>query len=246
VSYSEGMVHCVDCIEAMKAMPDGAVDHIICDPPYDEKTHAGARTQRGCVGKSGGAVIEIPFRSFEASLPAFTGEALRVASRWVVAFATLEMMGDYQVAAGDAWIRAGIWRRTDGAPQFTGDRPAPPGDAIAIMHRAGRKRWNGGGRHAFWSCGVERDNRVHPTQKPISLMRDLIRDFTDPGDLILDPFAGSGTTGVAATQLGRRFVGYEIDENYARIANERIAAAAKGQDVQSYREGQGTLFGRET
>jgi site-specific DNA-methyltransferase (adenine-specific) len=66
---------------------------------------------------------------------------------------------------------------------------------------------------------------VHTTQKPEALMEALIRDFTDPGDLILDPFAGSGTTGVAAIRLGRRFIGWEKDPKYHAIALKRLTAA---------------------
>ncbi len=69
--------------------------------------------------------------------------------------------------------------------------------------------------------------RVHPTQKPVALMRRIINDYTEPGDLILDPFCGSGTTGVACVQTGRRFIGIEIDEGYADIARARIANAAE-------------------
>ena len=66
----------------------------------------------------------------------------------------------------------------------------------------------------------------HPTQKPIKLMRELIDKFTDPNHLIFDPFMGSGTTGVAAIQLGRRFIGCEINPAYYAIAEKRIAQAA--------------------
>jgi len=65
--------------------------------------------------------------------------------------------------------------------------------------------------------------RLHETQKPISLMEELTRDFTDPGELVCDPFAGSGTTGVACKHLGRRFVGWERDPKYYAIALQRIA-----------------------
>jgi site-specific DNA-methyltransferase (adenine-specific) len=65
----------------------------------------------------------------------------------------------------------------------------------------------------------------HETQKPIDLMVELVRLFTDPGDLILDPFAGSGTTGVAAIRLGRRFIGWERDPKYHAIAVKRLTAA---------------------
>lgn len=192
-------------------------DVMIVDPPYDERTHKGARSH-------GEIVSKIDFEPFDtaATLPLL----LAATKRWVVAFCTMEMIAGYMAIAGDRWIRAGFWRRPDGAPQFTGDRPGTPGDAIAIMHVAGKKRWNGGGNHAFWECGVERENRVHPAQKPARLMEMLVADFTDAGDLILDPFMGSGTTLVAAKRLGRKAIGIEISEAYCEIAAKRLAQGA--------------------
>ena len=64
--------------------------------------------------------------------------------------------------------------------------------------------------------------RVHPTQKPIELMKRIIEDFTKPGDLIVDPFCGSGTTGIACNITDRRFIGIEIDPKYAKISEERV------------------------
>jgi site-specific DNA-methyltransferase (adenine-specific) len=69
------------------------------------------------------------------------------------------------------------------------------------------------------------ETRVHTTQKPLALMEALIRDFTDHGELICDPFAGSGTTGVAALRMGRRFIGWEKDPRYHAIAMKRLSAA---------------------
>lgn len=69
------------------------------------------------------------------------------------------------------------------------------------------------------------NNRKHPTEKPVELMRQLIEATTRRGDLVVDPFTGAGATGVAATLTGRRFYGVELNGKYARIARERIAAA---------------------
>jgi len=69
--------------------------------------------------------------------------------------------------------------------------------------------------------------RVHPTQKPVTLMKRILLDYTHEGDTILDPFMGSGTTGVACVQTGRNFIGIEISEEYFRIAEKRIAEAQK-------------------
>lgn len=65
-------------------------------------------------------------------------------------------------------------------------------------------------------------NRVHPTQKPVKLMEDLILIHSNKGDVVLDPFMGSGTTGIAALHTGRDFIGYELDEKYYQSAKERI------------------------
>ncbi len=233
-----------DAFALLAAMREGCVDHVITDLPYDARTHRG---QRSC-GADGSLIDFAPLTADD--LRAFVREALRVSRRWVVAFCAMEQLGAYQAAAGPCWIRSGFWRKPDGAPQFTGDRPGQPGEALAILHGEGRKRWNGGGKHAFWACGMERNDRVHPTQKPLALMRQLVEDFTDEGALVLDPFCGSASTGVACVQLGRRFVGIEKRRDYATVARDRLAVARfipsdlrEGLSARDYRDGQTSLLG---
>ena len=125
---------------------------------------------------------------------------------------------------GLRFVRCGVWIKPDGAPQFTGDRPGTGWEAVAILHAAGGKmRWNGGGHHAVWTHGVERDVPGHPTPKPLALIRRWVRDFTDTGDLVIDPFAGSGTTLRACKDLGRRCIGVEQNADYCEIAKRRLA-----------------------
>jgi len=81
-------------------------------------------------------------------------------------------------------------------------------------------KWNGGGRSSVWN--VPRVDGDHPTQKPEKLMRDFVALFSDPGETILDPFMGSGTTLRAAMDLGRKAIGIEIEERYCEIAVKRL------------------------
>lgn len=217
-----------DCRDVLPLLP--IADHVVTDAPYDIETHAGARTaKRNADGKVDPQAhrIRIDFDPLDvfAAVPVLLAHA----HRWVIGFCGLEMLGDYRAAGGDAWIRAGFWRRPDGAPQFTGDRPGQPGEGIAILHRPlsagreGRTRWNGGGKHAYYEYMVVKHDRVHPTQKPELLMAAIIADFTDERDTLLDPFMGSGTTLVAAKRLGRSAIGIELEEQYCEIAAGRLA-----------------------
>jgi DNA modification methylase len=110
-------------------------------------------------------------------------------------------------------------------PQFTGDRPGIGCEAITVAHRRGRKRWNGGGKRGIYRVAIESGERIHTTQKPLELIEALVRDFTDPGELILDPFAGSGTLHVAAKRPGRNALGWELNEAWHAAAVRRIDAA---------------------
>jgi site-specific DNA-methyltransferase (adenine-specific) len=176
--------------------------------------------------------------------PAEVGPPLvDVSLRWVILFCAIEQLGRYQDAVGDAWIRAGAWVKTNPTPQFTGDRPATWGEGIAIMHRPGRKLWNGGGHPASWHYAINTSkHRVHETQKPTKLMLELVRLFSDPDELVWDPYCGSGTTGVACLRLGRRFLGHEMQPHYAAVAAERLAAEERGLTLQAARAGQMSIL----
>jgi site-specific DNA-methyltransferase (adenine-specific) len=89
-----------------------------------------------------------------------------------------------------------------------------------VATRVFRHRWNG-----MIKASEQDQKRVHPTQKPIALMRWILENYTDPSDTILDPFMGSGTTGIAAVQAGRNFIGIEIVPEYFAIAEKRITDA---------------------
>lgn len=233
------MIH-GDCLAAdvgLPSLPDGCAQHVITDPPYSEHVHGS--TMRGAK-KWKGAISERSDLGFahldHATREGVADQCARLASRWVLVFSDTESAhlwrADLTCDDGLEYVRTVVWHKIAGAPQFTGDRPAVAVEAITVCHRPGKKRWNGGGKQGLYSCrvAVERpesttDTRCHPTQKPLALMEQLVADFTDPGDLVLDPFAGSGTTGVACIRLGRRFIGWERDAKHYATACKRIGAA---------------------
>ena len=196
------------------------VDVVLTDPPFDEKTHQGAHKDS----------ININFNPL-GSIPLLVEALLEVSSKWVLCFCSFEMLGGYSEAAGNSWIRSGVWDKIINMPQITGDRPAQGGEAIAIMHPTGRKVWFGGGKAAIWRHMVERGKKQHPTQKPLRLMQELMHLFTKQDDVILDPFMGSASTLVACAKMGRKGIGIELDEDYFNIACKRVEEAYKQPDM---------------
>jgi len=241
-------VICADCLPTMAAMPDGCVDHVITDPPYDARTHRNAFTARMSAVAAASQLSEVCGVDFDATDPeTLAPELLRLSRRWALTFCSIEDMGRYRDGAGKAWTRAGIWRKIAPAPQITGDRPGQAVEGIAIMHRRGhgRSRWNGGGLPGIWDAMAPRGGLRpdHPTPKPLTLMLELVSLFTDPDDLILDPFCGSGSTLCAALRLGRRAIGIEREPKWAELSRERCEAEVEGSTLQARRAGQVPMFG---
>lgn len=222
-----------DCISGMAELPYRSIDVVLTDPPFASDIYERGGTNQHQTTKSGTSPGMVVMKaggigSLDAVLVGSVREIARVARRWVLMFCDVESVGLVRATmreAGLRYVRTGAWVKTDPMPQFTGDRPAQGFEAVCIAHvRAkGKMRWNGGGRAAVWTYGLCKEDRPdHPCPKPIPLMEALVRDFTDPGDLILDAFAGSCTTGVAAKRLGRRFIGWERDPRYFEIGRKRL------------------------
>jgi len=228
-----------DCIEGMRELADDSVDVTITDPPYSRDLYTRTRTNKGHgrrpngmpVSRGEGTSRSSAFRlesnaigAIDDILEEIASHILRVTKRWIVSFSDMEITHRWRGAFGDAYVRTGVWVKPDPMPQVTGDRPAQGYEPATIAHRKGRKRWNGGGRPATWIYGVCKglERPDHPCPKPLALMEQLVADFSDPDELILDPFAGSGSTGVACRQLNRRFLGFELNRDYFDIACRRL------------------------
>lgn len=250
-----------DNADVLPLIPDKGVAHVITDPPYEAEAHTLGRRQkahdpkgsRDAAGWTHKIVsAPLPFPAITASeRDCISVEIARLSSRWVVLFCQTEATHKWSEAlqaGGDVTKRIGVWVKPDGQPQFSGDRPGCGFESIIFAHSKGRSKWNGGGRVAVFThnkqeSGDSRFGVEHPTRKPIALMLELVELFTDPGDIVLDPFCGSGTTGVACIRLGRRFIGIEKDAKYAAVAQERLAAEAQGLNLRDARAGQLPMFG---
>jgi site-specific DNA-methyltransferase (adenine-specific) len=203
----------------------GPYDHCITDPPYEADAHTRMRRTRAVLeGRQVNAGVDFaPVTEVQRRLLA------QLRCQWILIFCQAEAIARYQALLGAKYKRALVWDKPDSSPQFTGDRPAMGYESlVCAWGQPGRSHWNAGGKRSVYRHGIrDVDVRLHPTQKPLPLMRELVRDFTQPGDVVLDPFMGSGSTGVACIEEGRRFVGIEWDARYFRLACERLAATAR-------------------
>ena len=199
-----------DCLEVLKGIPSGSVDAVVTDPPY------GVRFMCNDAGlRYGGRVKHI-------KKPIVGDDKLFDPSPFLD-YPVVVMFGannfSHLLPASRGWI---YWDKRPGMKRNDfGD-----GELIwTNQDRVIRKfeyMWNG-----VLRAGQVGDEHFHPTEKPVSLMLWLIEEYTKPGDTILDPFMGSGTTGVACVQTGRNFIGCEISKDYFDIAERRIQEAQR-------------------
>ncbi|MCC6596914.1 MAG: site-specific DNA-methyltransferase [Rhodanobacteraceae bacterium] len=201
------------------------IDTVVTDPPYSERTQNNSKGATGRVGK--GAIRDRPM-FFKPFSPKDVRECVAwlatLHPRWMILFSDDVLTGEYRTAArkaGVLYVRQGVWVKTRYAPRFVGDGPAAAAEYVNILHTAGERRWNGGG-HAAIYLHQYGGNSLHPTVKPLGLMLELIRDFTEPEKTVFDPYAGTGTTLLAARQLKRRAVGIEENMAICREAEKRL------------------------
>lgn len=227
-----------DCLTVMAGL--GPVDHVISDPPYEESTH---KNIGGIKRNDGGKVTEkLNFASIE-DIRADTIVAIEsIGQGWVLLFCTTEGVARWADVINPSRLkykRACAWIKPDAMPQMNGQGPANGLECfVAAWNGKGHAKWNAGGKRGVYTHLTnqrDRDGR-HPTEKPIPLMRELLGDFTNAGQTILDPFMGSGTTGVACAKMGRKFIGIELDKKYFDVACERIEKAYAQGDMFMGRE----------
>ncbi|MGH1452884.1 MAG: site-specific DNA-methyltransferase [Paracoccaceae bacterium] len=243
-----------DCIEMMNSLPEESVDLIFADPPYNLQLRGDLhRPDNSKVD----AVDDHwdQFDSFKA-YDKFTREWLAAARRilkpngaiWVIgSYHNIFRMGAELQNQGFWILNDVVWRKSNPMPNFRGKRFTNAHETMiwASKSEGGKYTFNyealkalneGIQMRSDWvlpiCTGHERlkdDNgdKAHPTQKPESLLHRVLVGSTNPGDVVLDPFFGTGTTGAVAKMLGREFIGIEREEAYRKVATKRIASVRK-------------------
>ena len=198
-------LHLGDCLEVMRSMPDKSVDAVITDPPYGigwAGSNASTLSWNPIANDDGNLDIT-PILNMDCLVISFGAncypEKLPHRGRWICWDKRVVENADRMLGSPFelAWTN-----KTSGFDKI-----------YRVMH---------GG---VVNADGHNQRRVHPTQKPVTLMKRILLDYTHEGDTILDPFMGSGTTGMAAVLEGRNFIGIEIDPTYFAIAERRIKEA---------------------
>jgi len=216
----DATLHLGDCLNVLATIPDGSVDAILTDPPYGidfqchHKTDPGKRLPK--------------IRNDKRPAVAWIREAARVLAPTgcVIVWHRWDVAEEFRVAMDAAGLKPSaqiVWDRVAHGMGNLTAQPAPQHEVAWFAANPGF-RFHGARPKSILRAMRPTATLEHPNQKPAALMESLVRDYCQPGGLVLDPFAGSGSTGQACIRLGRRFVGVELDPVYHAIAQQNLAA----------------------
>lgn len=217
-----------DCREILPGLT--GIDHVISDPPYEDELHEAVGRIRRNDGRE--MIKTLGFVGINADRADLAASLVAASQGWLVLFCLAEGVRAWRddiQAAGGKWDTTLAWVKPDASPRFNGQGAARGFEcAVTAWCGKGYRKWNGGGRRGVFTYCVNqnRDGR-HPTEKPVPLMQELVSLYSDFGQTVLDPFMGSGTTGVACLSQGRRFIGVEADPAHFETACDRIEAASR-------------------
>ena len=224
-----------DCLEGLKAIPDNSVDLIVTDPPYGTTRNAWdaaiplhllwAEFER--ITKDSAAMIIFSQQPYTAQVVLSNPELFRYEWIWEKTQGTGHLNAKKMPLKAHENILVFYRKLPTYNPQMrTGFTP--------YRCKSGRGSSNYGDQNSVTTISAgERypvdvlpfgsDRGLHPTQKPLALIEYIVQTYSNAGDVVLDPFMGSGTTAVACLNTGRNFIGFELDEKYHAIAQQRIA-----------------------
>jgi len=216
-----------DCLTELKKLDDNSVDLLLTDPPYgtNDKYHKSI--------KRGNNITSFNSIEWDNVIPFdYLNECFRIMKddTWGVVFTDkkeITTVWNYIESAGFKPRNTFYWIKPNKAPTPASNFKSNVETCIVFTKGRTTIKWTGGGNQPNYIMlpfviGKEWVN--HPTQKPIKLMEHFIQLFSKEGDVVLDPFVGSGTTPVACIRSNRNYIGVEIDEAYVELAKERISA----------------------
>ena len=216
-------------------LPTLAVDHIVSDPPYEDELHKafGKKIDRNDgdhLPRSVNMLTPLEFEGINGIRADVSSLCVAASSGWVILFTLAEGVRAWRddlQAAGARWDTTCFWIKPDSAPRFNGQGPARGAECfVTCWAGTGYRVWNAGGKRGVYTHCVNTGRQgEHPTEKPLPLMQEILGDFTRAGQVVCDPFMGSGTTGVACLRMGRKFVGVEKDPKWFDLSCRRIEEA---------------------
>jgi modification methylase len=240
-----------DCVAGMAALPEGSVDLVFADPPYNLQL-------KGDLHRPNNSLVDAvddhwdqfeSFRAYDEFTRAWLSEAHRVlkpdGAIWVIgSYHNIFRVGAILQDLGFWILNDVVWRKTNPMPNFRGKRFCNAHETLiwagksetakpTFNYDALKELNEGLQMRSDWvlpiCSGSERlktgdGEKAHPTQKPESLLHRVLVGSTNTGDVVLDPFFGTGTTGAVAKRLGRHYIGLEREGAYAAVARDRIAA----------------------
>lgn len=217
-----------DCLELMKNIPDSSIDLIVTDPPYKVTSRGGSGTMGGYWKEKRakqGIIFDFNNTSCKEYLPAFYRILKNKSILYLMCNNTnLQEMLNEGTKVGFHFVKCLIWEKGN---KICGRYYMNCFEYIILFRKGGDKPINKCGTPDILKISIKKmknanGKNLHDTEKPVDLMKILVENSSDEGDVVLDPFMGIGTTGIACKELNRNFIGIELDENYFNIAKERI------------------------
>ena len=250
------MLHLGDCLDVMQGIPDGSVDMVMTDPPFGTTAckwdsvipfePMWAQLKR--IVKPNGAIVLMASQPFTSALVMSNVKMFKYCWIWDkkqcgnplnAKRQPLRVTEDICVFGCTTYrpqMRTGRMRKKGGINK----QPETTGLVKLDYHTFNDQYYP---TNILEITNANRHNRQHPTQKPVALMEYMIRTYTNPGETVLDFTCGSGTTGVAAANTGRKFIGIEMDADYFTIAQARIQKAQADAITNKMREASNVALG---
>lgn len=223
---------------SLEIMPTlSPVSHIISDPPYEQTLHDSKNSKKALRIDGGNELSGLDFQGIDTIRQQVIDLSYPICEGWFIVFCTVEGVARWADVINPSpmkYKRACIWVKPDATPQMNGQCPAQGAECfVTAWAGQGHSKWNGGGKRGVYTHCTNQPDRtgLHPTEKAIPLMNEIIKDFTNQGDTVLDMFMGSGSTLVSCAKMGRKAIGIELNQKYFDLACKRVEEAYKQGDL---------------